>query len=393
LEIGKVFMIPTLRAGSAVDGYLAAESAIAQAIDPNTILLSSALLAMNRRDRRLLLLHEWAHVKQLARPGRDPVRAIEGEAWEAAFAWAAGRPFRIRGRARGRLNAIAIIQGGTNGHPHAPPWYRINPAEPIGGSETLAVSDTTVHDSLTLEAILDIMIRSKDREYIVVCHGDPDGLALPLMKGAKSGASKVTVLPLSADRQNSAGGATTPVISEESLVELTKLRPDEVSSLRQKMSQVRAMKLNHVAFRACNMAESTDQSALEAFRNFFGATSVSAPRDFDAYGHFKPALGGNVDAWAKQMRKNGYHVAVNDAVGLGTKRAAGSDKFRIVAKAASKDAMSAWIRKHVVNRSWSPSGVTFHGIRISSAPANPEDPLFYFVKDARYLASIVNFSG
>src|ERR1051325_3689537 len=106
-----------IHCGALVDDYLGSEGAIAQAVDQNTILIGSGAFGMNIFDQRILLLHELAHVHQLAKPGNDPVRSLEDEAWEAAHAWTAGRVYRVRGRARHPMNALAIVQGGPRGHP------------------------------------------------------------------------------------------------------------------------------------------------------------------------------------------------------------------------------------------------------------------------------------
>ena len=89
--------ILTIRTGSGIDSFLAMEGALAQAVNLNTLLISSEVLRMSPFQRTLVILHELAHTEQLARPGNDPVRALEEEAWEAAHAWMEGQCFRIRG--------------------------------------------------------------------------------------------------------------------------------------------------------------------------------------------------------------------------------------------------------------------------------------------------------
>ena len=56
-----------------MDGYLSTEGAIAQAVDRNTILLRSPVFGMSPSDQFVLLLHELAHLQQLAQPGQDPI--------------------------------------------------------------------------------------------------------------------------------------------------------------------------------------------------------------------------------------------------------------------------------------------------------------------------------
>lgn len=388
-------MRPTIQFGPGVDTYLDTQGALAQTVDQNTFLVSSNVFKMSSSDRRLVFLHELAHLEQLAKPGNDSARALEAEAWEAAHAWRAGRCYRIRGRARGRLNAMAIIQGGAKGHPHAPIWYKTSPVEPIGNKSNISVNQVTLMEKMTMESVLDTVIESKGlTEVVLVSHGDPGGLALPLLEGSTAGAQKWVILALSADRPGEEVGfdgtkMKTPTKSDKDVAELTKLGEQQVRTLRTKMNQVRSMKLRHVAFRACSMGESTE--TLQAFRGFFGAESVSAPRDFDSYGKFSPSTGSDLEAWAKLRRKEGYHISIDGQVGFGIRRTAGSIAYTIAAKAASKDAFSAWVRKHIVDRGPGQDGVVYHGMKVM--PLSPNSPIIYFVRDAGFISNIVHYAG
>jgi hypothetical protein len=334
-----VMITPVLQVGASVDDYLRREGALAQAVDRCTVLLSSEVAHMRPRDRRLILLHELAHLHQLARPGNDPECALEAEAWDAAYSWSEGRPVRIRGRARGRLNAVALIQGGAKGHPHAPVWYTASPVEPIGAQSTIKVESSVLLEHIDFEAVLDQMIAAKASEVVIVSHGDGNGLALPLKKGASAGAERVVIDALAADKSEDVviGGQKirTPVKSDKDVADLTKLSETDVKALRAKMSQVRRMKLAHVAFRACNMGIKVE--TLEAFRAFFGAASVSAPTQFDSYGRFSPSIEGDVGSWAKARRKSGFHISIDGQVAFGTKTLDNALVYQVVAHAASKD--------------------------------------------------------
>ena len=268
----------TIHCGPLVDGYLSTEGAIAQAVDRNTIVLHSSVFGMSVSEQLLIILHKWAHLQQMAWPGNDPVRALEEEAWEAAHAWTVGRTHRVRGKARRPLNALAIIQGGERGHPFAPPWYSSNPVEPIGNRSQISVKDVSVLKDMTLESVMDVIVREKQKEILLVCHGWTDGLALPLMEGGgiAGGAQRQQIFPLSADRPFEDEGMKTPVRSVKDVADQAHLSEQQVITLRAKMNQIRDLKLEHVAFRACDMGQSTD--SLQAFRNFFGAKSVSAPK-------------------------------------------------------------------------------------------------------------------
>ena len=386
----------TIQFGPDIDKYLGTQGALAQAVDRNTLLVNSNVLGMSPFSRRLIFLHELAHLEQLATPGNDPIRALEAEAWEAAHAWMDGRCYRIRGRARAPLNAIAIVQGGAKGHPHAPLWYKSSPVEPIGNKSTVSVEDVTLLESITIEAVLDQIIASKGTtEVVLVSHGDGSGLALRLRNGSTAGAERAVILALSADRPGvevsfDKTKLTTPTKSEKDVADLTRLGEPEVRTLRAKMNQVRSMKLKHVAFRACNMGISPD--TLQAFRNFFGAASVSAPTEFDSYGKFSPSIGGDVEAWAKLKRKKGYHISVDGQVAFGTKDTDSPLVYTIVASAASEDAFRAWVRKHIVEGGWGIDGLIYHGMKVRHA-STPTSPNVLFVRDTQFISSIVHYAG
>jgi hypothetical protein len=389
-----VMITPVLQVGASVDDYLRREGALAQAVDRCTVLLSSEVAHMRPRDRRLILLHELAHLHQLARPGNDPECALEAEAWDAAYSWSEGRPVRIRGRARGRLNAVALIQGGAKGHPHAPVWYTASPVEPIGAQSTIKVESSVLLEHIDFEAVLDQMIAAKASEVVIVSHGDGNGLALPLKKGASAGAERVVIDALAADKSEDVviGGQKirTPVKSDKDVADLTKLSETDVKALRAKMSQVRRMKLAHVAFRACNMGIKVE--TLEAFRAFFGAASVSAPTQFDSYGRFSPSIEGDVGSWAKARRKSGFHISIDGQVAFGTKTLDNALVYQVVAHAASKDAFREWVRTHVADGAWGPNGVVYHGVKVLH-PLGPQAPSVYFVRDEAFIANIVHHAG
>lgn len=387
---------PTVHFGAGIDTYLKAQGSLAQAVNRNTILISSRVLGMNPRDQMLLLLHEIAHLRQLSQRGRDPNTALEAEAWEAAHAWMAGKPYRIRGRGQGPLNAIAIIQGGPKGHPHAPLWYRASPVEPIGNRSSISISDVALIEKISVAAILDVIIAAKGTtEVLVVSHGGGSGLAIPIMDGSSAGAQREIITAVSADHPGEEVGfggtkIKTPVISDKDVADLARLKEPEVKALRTKMNQVRAMKLTHVAFRACNMGIKTE--TLDAFRGFFGARSVSAPKEFDTYGDFSPSIGGDLEGWAKALRKSGYHISVDGHVGFGTRNTDNPLTYRIVSRADSKDAFRAWVREHIVDRGWGPRGVIFHGMKALHT-LGPNAPSVYFVRDAEFISRIVYFAG
>ena len=375
----------------AVDKYLAREGAIAQAVDQNTIVVESSILKMSREERRLILLHELGHLQQLARPGNDPINSLEEEAWEAAYAWSEGKRFKIRGRARKRLNALAIVQGGDRGHPSARPWYLSNPVEPIGNASTITVNETIVLKDWTLENVMKTMIEKKTNEIVIVCHGLENSLDLSLVSGTALKSNLENISRLSADRSFKEGGLNTPIIRDEDVAR--QLSDDQVKGLRAKMNEIRQLKLDHIAFRACNLGKSND--ILAAFRNLFGAASVSAPKLDDTYGQFAPTFGKDVKNWAESKRKAGFRVWTDLGVGLATGTyIKDSTKYVISSMAPDKSSFAAWAKKHVTDTQTSLSPFVFHGMKEKTENVPDQaSPLVYFVRDASYAANIANYSG
>jgi hypothetical protein len=376
--------------GSRIDSELERVGAIAQAIDQQTIRLSSRLLTLPAPCQRMILLHEFAHLQQLATPGDDPVEALESEAWQAAEAWSNGRDYQIRGRARGRLNALALVQGGDKGHPHAPLWYAKSPIEPISTKATITVKSVVTQEVMTLESLLDGMLAGKETDIVVVCHGSGGGLALPLMKGATAGSEREVIFALATDKPGEevidGMKIKTPAISEESLVTLTRLTIQQVKSIRVKINAVRALKLKHVAFRACSMG--INKETLEAFRALFGAASVSAPKEFDSYGVMTPNVDPNPARWAETRRKQGFHITVEGNVAYGTKDSGDNFRYAIGLAGTTKDVIKAWTKKHIVDDGWGPSGIIYHAIK--ALHPSKTSPSVYFIKDTEFIQSLVN---
>ena len=383
----------SVRLGSSVDRYLVSEGAVAQAIDPRTMLVSSSFLGLSRRKRLKTFLHEVAHLQQLARPGNDPVPALEAEAWEAARAWISGRPFRVLGRSRKRLNALAIIQADEGvKHPSAKPWYSLNPMEPIGDGSTITVQNVIEPPSpMTFESVLDAIIQKKDSDVVIVCHGYDGQLALPLIKDSALGTFSDIIIKVAADQSFVEGGLKTPIIADKDID--PNLKEDQAKNLRAKMNQIRGMKLNHVAFRSCDLGKSRD--SLDAFRRFFGSKSVSAPILYDAYGETTTVIGGNVPVWAEAKRKAGYRVWVENGFAFGLTMSKGDSlKFHVVSKASNDQAFTSWVRTHLSDRAGSNYSLVYHGIQdeFRSVP-NPNSPVLHFVRDKAFTDKLMYHAG
>src|SRR5262249_15375623 len=148
----------------------------------------------------------------------------------------------------------------------------------------------------TMEVILDRIIASKGaREVLIVCHGTMESLDIPITAGTVAKATEANIRSLANDQDREERGPNNerikkPAISDQGVIDNTEMTViQQVRSIRIKMNVVRAMKLKHVAFRACNLG-SAPVEALQAFRDFFGAMSISAPRDYDSYAKIYPEV-------------------------------------------------------------------------------------------------------
>ena len=384
---------PSFYFGEAVDRYLESEGAIAQAVDRDKIVLSSSVFAMAEPERRTIILHELAHTEQLARTGNDPVSSLEDEAWEAAEAWSEGKPFQIRGRARTRLNATAIIQGGEHGK-MASGWYTSNPVEPIGKGSNVTVKNTVLLDNsdsnpATLEDFLDAIIQKNDKQVVIVCHGSEESLAIPLFKGTQLGAWKQNITRLLSDHPSEKDGIKAPVFKDEDVFYGENVAA--ATRLRGKMNQVRKMNLEHVAFRACDMGVKVE--TLEAFRDFFGAASVSAPQLLDSYGTVTASIGSDVAGWLKIHKKTMHRAWSYKDVAFGLKsiRQSHTPKYQILCRAVTKNALISWIQTHV-GGSLANDSFRYHGM-VDVKVADKDASIIYFIRDQAFLSNIVYYAG
>lgn len=391
-----------IRFGSRVDTYLDAHEAIAQAVEGHTILLGTSFLEMHPLDQHLILLHEIAHLQQLARHGHDPTRALEAEAWEAAHAWAAGKDYHIRGRGRGRLSALALIQGKPNGASKpdgpltAPPWYRLKPGEPIGSPyvSSILVQDFTVLDNMTLESILDaILLARLTAEILINCHGSTFGLAIPLIPGSPAGAEFPNIERLLAEheKEETVGGRKiiTPPLTNQKLAEIFNMPETRVGDLRDKMHQVQRRKLSHVAFRSCDMG--AKKESLTLYCKFFGARGASAPKIFDSYGELTPTFGVNLNRWADRQRKDGFHAWIDGNVAVAIQfDPRDHTRYRNRCAATSEAEFKSWVGRRIglgalVGR----REVVYHGM-VPEDPETPISPNIFFVRDPDYASNLVD---
>lgn len=245
------------------------------------------------------------------------------------------------------MATIAFID--MNAHAAAMPWYRTNPREPIGSGRVLQVSQAVPLSPASLDGLLDAILRSARAgdNIIIVGHGRELGLAMPLLPRSRTRARAEIVALLAADRETG-GSLPMPARSSAEVARSCGIPPIQVDQLRAKMNRVRALRLQHVALRACNTGGWPD--ALRKYKPFFGATEVSAPDRRDVYGTLNPGgLVANMDAWVSRHSRGHIYVegVAPDRVAIQTEGGATEDHAYSIA-VESLRGLNAWAaRNHI----------------------------------------------
>lgn len=217
-------------------------------------------------------------------------------------------------------NAHLIIDGRSDGLPHAPAYYAAFPREPspLGEALSLSVDRTTVLADTSLDAILDTLLKAGAGAIVVlVCHAYKQGLLVPINKdgtkalaestnlgsldramAAETEVAQIRAIPKSEDRIKRWGpflnglqpGAVVGAFTEkdaeafydkwlemvaDKLEFAGKPSRDALRKLLDKVKKVRQLKLARLELRACNIG--ADTAAMQVVRKYFNCTHVTAP--------------------------------------------------------------------------------------------------------------------
>jgi hypothetical protein len=327
-------------AGPEVDRRLASAGALALAADATTVLLSSRLAALPRPMRLLVVGHELAHTVQHRRGGSDAEASLEAEAWQAAATALRGQPYAIRGRAGRPLPAEALVSDQM-----AVEYFTTFP-QLLEVRVTRAHLIARSHSDMTFERILDLMLASKDEDFIIDLHGNEVGIFAKLAKGSSIDATKMALLmlmqlahikqamrdaggdlarwketlaeiepairalrnmaktmtkrkagvpnvdinwqfkPSEIDEQGVEFARVTARAWVDGMVKGLDLKEAKVDELIDKMLRLQKRELTRIEFRSCKMGKDLD--ALWVFRKFFGSKRVGAPDVRSGIGKLTP---------------------------------------------------------------------------------------------------------
>lgn len=176
---------------------------------------------------------------------------------------------------------MAVLIADPNAHPSSLEFYASFPSEPIVGGRLLTCTQRRSSPDLTLLALFEGLAGGGDA--VVVCHGNPDGLAIRLAPGGPPMRPEHVELLTNSPARNDPGAMAAGLRVDVQMAR-------RLIQARERMLQHR---VGHVAFRACyvgataELTGSRDLVPLSALRRLFGAQRVCAPTLLDGFGRLR----------------------------------------------------------------------------------------------------------
>jgi hypothetical protein len=283
---------------------------------------------------------------------------------------------------------VAIVLIDAAAHAHAADWYSSGRGDPSGNGLTLTGDTVLPLHNLTIDTVLDEIIRRarSGGDVILVCHARDMGLALPLITGGPVRARTEAIGQLAIDQPTADPVLPTPAISAAEAAPVLMMSEAQVAALRVKMNQVRALRLRHVALRGCNVGTWSD--TLPIYKRFFGCGSLSGPRMRDTYGAIDPgAPMADLTRWSSQH--NHWHIfydgSTGNQVALATTGGQSEEhSYQIALAYQTTQGLQDWGTRHL--RGAVSGSFFYHGMWETSAA--PGSPRIHFVGDADYASHL-----
>ena len=268
--------------------------------------------------------------------------------------------------------AVAFIDSRL---PQAQPFYEAYRREPVSASAEVPVTRTFSLPHVTMESLLQSILANagSDRDVLIVAHARDSGIAVPLVSGSE-GSHYLQISRLAESRPDTASVASETGTSAGALDRLVGLR-----------NQVRALRLQRVDFRGCNLGAWAETDAPGHFRNFFGAGTMTCLDLRSGYATFGVGtLHQNPNAVARSRAFDSW-VSQNHTYPDGTR----PDRFgltyridlenhritNIRAAAESPEAARSWIASRFGNPipAWNNGPIHIHGILSVGSLIHPYD--------------------
>lgn len=268
----------------------------------------------------------------------------------------------------------------STAHPKAAPFFTAFPDEPVLPSGTIRIADRVLLPSMTAEGLLDRVAKARTKEILIVAHGVPQGLSIRLL--SKKGYGVLL------HRGRNAKGAYQPnavdalldyqdgKIDRTHTSQILMMSGSELDGLTRRLAAVQKLGLTRLELRSCNVG--SDPSTLQMLKRLFGAQSVCAPTQLDAYGHVDAQAAGSTaefDRWRRQHRKGlmTYGTAPNR---LAIQFRFARLRFATDAKAESGSAVASFLKTYQPGGSQTGRSFPVHGFTQRRG--------FVFPGDSRY---------
>lgn len=178
--------------------------------------------------------------------------------------------------------AAAFID--QTGHPTAGDYYRTFPDEPVLPSGTLKVSTVTELSDMTVSSLLEGILASTHTNILIACHGNPNGLRVPLIEGVDRDLGGFAAELLAQWRDDSKNPEREAAVANTLGWDTWKLRP--MAAFQERVKAIGNRKLGRVELRACNTGANLE--TLRSLRHFFASKSLTAPAVLDGYAPIDP---------------------------------------------------------------------------------------------------------
>jgi hypothetical protein len=239
-------------------------------------------------------------------------------------------------------------------------YYRQVPAEPIPGG-SVVVKQAYKKNPPAVTTLLDLVVKLKPRNLVLVSHGEGSGIGLSLVPNANS----ALVSPHLGTLLESAGKVTQE-LADELEISLAGLK-----KLQGLIKKVRALKLGRVDFRACTLGEFPEE--LERMQAFFGAGAVSAPKKLDFFAVGIPRASADAAVWKKFLEENPFSRVDGDPKDRVAFEFHGDQTHMLV---ESKAALGKWTKKFFPGSRYKSGRVLVHGFFDADKMIYPGDAAY-----------------
>jgi hypothetical protein len=382
---GQCFARVRLCRGRHVDYTLTRYAAVALTITPETILVSHHFDLLSEERKKLVIGHELVHCVQLHHHGMDAIAQLEAEAWQAAAAALSGYKYQIQGKACQPLAALALVENGDA----ARYFDRYPQILDLNVTQTLRIRP------FHFERLMDLMLASDESDFVLECHGNPNGLKMPLRSGnTEFEVTRDNLNTLSRIQQVHQGieQAGTNIDRWSRLMESIGQRlpdsevpwterigragaGDEQRRIQEatdragnwlvrqtesidldkprlyryldKMGRLHGRRIQRIQFCSCNIGDRLD--TLQAMRRFFGAQRVGAPNVRSGFGIARVGVGrGSISALFRDHPQARAYGEPGQQFAIRIITQAGSSRARIFSAADNRAAIRAWISEHLM---------------------------------------------